>query len=440
MAFEWYITRRIARAKSQAFSRLIIRIATVAIALSLAVMIIASSLIRGFQDTITDKVYGFMGHVLISPIDTRRTGNSYDDVPVSIDQPFYADLAEQPGIRHVQVYARKAGILKNRRDIEGVIVRGIGPDFDWKWFNRYMVEGEGLQVEGASGEGHAGAAHLTDTAQAHNTSEGPSDGIVISRSTQRRLGFSVGDQLAIFFIDQTDGGTIRQRARQFTVQGVYNTGLEEYDRLFCLVDIGHIRRINGWTDEMVGGFEVFLDRNPRDLNELYAWTDVVDEQVGPFLRVANLRQLEPNIFDWLSLQGQNEGIIMTLMMLVALINMVTSLLILILERTPTIGVLKALGATDWSIRRIFLGHAVWIIGIGLLWGNVLGIGLCLAQQEFGLIRLPEESYYVTVAPVALDWGKILALNATTLIVCVLFLLLPSWLVTRIDPIKALRFD
>jgi lipoprotein-releasing system permease protein len=185
---------------------------------------------------------------------------------------------------------------------------------------------------------------------------------------------------------------------------------------------------------------VHLARNPERPEDLRAAAETVDARVGPFLRVNSLRDLEPNLFDWLSLQGQNEGIIMTLMLLVAIINMVTSLLILILERTPTIGVLKALGATDWSVRRIFLGHAAWIIGIGLLWGNLLGLGLCWAQDAFGLIRLPEESYYVTVAPVSVSWAKVLGLNALTLAVCVTFLLLPSWLVTRIDPIRALRFD
>jgi lipoprotein-releasing system permease protein len=428
MAFESFITWRIARSKGQAFSALIVRIATVAIALSLAVMIVASSLIRGFQETITDKVYGFLGHVIVQPIDTRREGRGYDDVPVSVDQAFYRTLAGDPEVRHVQVFARKAGILKSRRDIEGVIVRGIDADFDWDFFGRYLVEGAPLRLEGGP------------SAEGQNPDDRPSDGIVISRSTQRRMGFGVGDELAIFFIDQTEGGTLRQRARTFTVRGIYHTGLEEYDRLFCLVDIDHIRRINGWTDSEVGGFEVHLARNPERPEDLRAAAETVDARVGPFLRVNSLRDLEPNLFDWLSLQGQNEGIIMTLMLLVAIINMVTSLLILILERTPTIGVLKALGATDWSVRRIFLGHAAWIIGIGLLWGNLLGLGLCWAQDAFGLIRLPEESYYVTVAPVSVSWAKVLGLNALTLAVCVTFLLLPSWLVTRIDPIRALRFD
>ncbi len=428
MAFESFITRRIARSGQGNFSRLIVRIATVAIALSLAVMIIAGALIRGFQETITDKVYGFLGHIQVTKIDTRREGNSYDDVPVSANQPFYSTLEEDPAIGHIQVFARKAGILKNRQDIEGVIVRGVGPDFDWDHFGRYLEAGVPLDVAGS----------IPPTGE--NTQDGPSNGIVISRSTQQRMGFQLGDQVAIFFIDQSEQGSFRQRARSFTVTGIYHTGLEEYDRLFCLVDIGHIRSINGWEADQVGGFEVRLAENPANVRALYERTAEVDASVGPFLRVNNLRQLEPNIFDWLNLQGQNEGIIMTLMMLVAIINMVTSLLILILERTPTIGVLKALGATDWSVRRIFLGHAAWIIGYGLLWGNLLGIGLCLAQDAFGLIRLPEESYYVTVAPVSLAWGKVLLLNLGTMAVCLLFLLLPSYLVTRIDPIRALRFD
>ncbi len=417
MKLAWFITQRLARTRSKAFSRLIIRIATVAISLSLAVMIITSSLVRGFQQTISDKVYGFMGHVLITQLDSRQDRQSFDDLPVSSNQAFYPVLAQMPGVRHVQVFGRKAGIIKNGQDIEGIIVRGVGPDFDWEAFSPFLVEGQPL----------AGAAPEVD------------NGILISRSTQKRLGFKTGDELAVFFIDQSDEGKFRQRAREFVVSGIYHTGLEEYDKLFALADIRHLRRINGWADDEVGGFEVFLD-NADNPAALQAWTEIIDEEAGPFLSVASIRQLEPNIFDWLNLQGQNEGIVLTLMMIVAVINMVTSLLILILERTHMIGVLKALGAGDWAVRRIFLWHAAWIIGIGLFWGNVLGLGLCLAQQEFGLIRLPEESYYVTEAPVVIEPLRVLLLNVLTLVVCTTFLLLPSWLVTRVNPIQALRFD
>lgn len=379
-------------------------------------MIITSALVKGFQQTISEKVYGFMGHVLISQLDTQRDRQSFDDLPVSMDQSFYPGIEDMEGIRHIQVFGRKAGIIKNGQDIEGIIVRGVGPDFDWNFFSQFLVEGQALQPD----------------VDADN-------GILISRSTQSRMGFSIGDELAIFFIDQSDQGKFRQRAREFIVKGIYHTGLEEYDRLFAMADIQHIRRINNWSEDQVGGFEVFLN-NAHDEATLQEWTNFLDAEAGPFLQVASIRQLEPNIFDWLNLQGQNERIIMTLMMIVAIINMVTSLLILILERTHMIGVLKALGAGDWSVRRVFLWHAVWIIGIGLFWGNLLGLGICLAQQQFGIIRLPEESYYVTIAPVVIDPLRLLLLNGLTLVVCTTFLILPSWLVTRVHPIQALRFD
>ena len=379
-------------------------------------MIITSALVKGFQQTISEKVYGFMGHVLISQLDTQRDRQSFDDLPVSMDQYFYPGIEDMEGIRHIQVFGRKAGIIKNGQDIEGIIVRGVGPDFDWNFFSQFLVEGQALQPD----------------VDADN-------GILISRSTQSRMGFSIGDELAIFFIDQSDQGKFRQRAREFIVKGIYHTGLEEYDRLFAMADIQHIRRINNWSEDQVGGFEVFLN-NAHDEATLQEWTNFLDAEAGPFLQVASIRQLEPNIFDWLNLQGQNERIIITLMMIVAIINMVTSLLILILERTHMIGVLKALGAGDWSVRRVFLWHAVWIIGIGLFWGNLLGLGICLAQQQFGIIRLPEESYYVTIAPVVIDPLRLLLLNGLTLVVCTTFLILPSWLVTRVHPIQALRFD
>jgi lipoprotein-releasing system permease protein len=413
----WFITRRLASSPNQAFSARIIRIATAAIALSMAVMIIASALVRGFQQTIGEKVYGFMGHVLVTQLDTRNQGRSYEELPVEHQQPFLQTLPRDPGVRHIQTFARKAGIIKSAQNIEGIIVRGIGPDFDQKGFERFLVEGQ-----------------LPDA-----SAEQPDPGLLISRSTQQRLGFRTGDPVPVFFIDQTEAGKFRQRAREFRVSGVYHTGLEEYDRLFALADLRHIRRINGWSDTEVGGFEIYL-HDASDPRVLEAYTEMIDYEAGPFLRVANLRQLEPNIFDWLNLQSQNEQIIMTLMMLVAIINMVTSLLILILERTHMIGVLKALGARDWTIRRIFLWNAVLIIGRGLLWGNLIGIGLCLMQAQFGIIRLPEESYYVSVAPVDLQFGRILLLNLMTLVVCTAFLVLPSWLATRVHPVQALRFD
>jgi lipoprotein-releasing system permease protein len=414
MKLEWLITKRIARSKKRAFSKLIVRIATVAIAISVAVMIITSALVKGFQQTITEKVYGFMGHVIIHKIDNRRDDRSYDDIPVDVGQKFYPELTELEEVRHIQVYGRKAGIIKNNNDIEGIILRGIDHDFDWDQFSQFIVEGDILS--------------LNDTSLSRD--------IIISSATQKRMGFAVGDEMSIYFIDQSQSGNFRQRARRLRVAGIYNTGLEEFDKLFALIDIGHVRAINQWSDQQVGGFEVFL-QNPEDLWEK---TELVDSEVGPFLEVSNIRQLEPNIFDWLGLQTQNEVIIITLMMIVAIINMITSLLILILERTPMIGVLKALGARNISISRIFLFHAIYIVGVGLLWGNILGIGLSVLQEQFGLVRLPEESYYVKVAPIALDYGRIIALNVMSLLVCFVVLLIPSMLVARVDPIKALKFD
>ena len=419
MRFEWFITKRIARSKQLAFSRMIVRIATVAIALSMAVMIITSALVSGFQQTISDKIYGFMGHLQISRINALSEGNNYEEAPVSGEQSFYPGLEDEAGIRKVQHFARKAGIIKSDDNIEGIIIRGINTDFDREAFQRFLVEGEMLQISDTSA----------------------SEGLMISTATRRRMGFELGENVVVYFIDQSEQGTFRQRARRFTITGIYNTGIEEFDKLFALADIEHIRQINRWSSDEVGGFEVFLDpgkiSRPADLDR---WVQMVDEEIGPFLEVRSIRQLEPNIFDWLSLQNQNERLVLSLMMIVAIINMITSLLILILERTKMIGVMRSLGAGANSIRRIFLLHAMFIIGNGLLWGNLLGIGLSLAQQQFGLIQLPEASYYVTTAPIALDWGRILVLNLMTMAICTMALWLPSALIVRIDPIKALRFD
>lgn len=411
MWFEYFISKRIVHNKERSFSRLIIGIARVAIALSLAVMLISTSLVNGFRATISDKVYGFWGHINIAKQSLR---NSFDDIPIYRKDDFVDEVEAIPGVTGVQVYARKAAIIKTRNAIEGIILKGVGADFKWSEFDKYIIEGDRID--------------LTDSLV--------NRGALISKTTADRLDFQVGDSVLVHIIDQKENGDYQQMFRKLRISGIYNTGLAEFDQLFMIVDIRHIQRLNNWSPDQIGGYEVFIN----DPEQLDAMEKAVDKVADPFWDVQTIKDIIPSVFDWLNLQKVNEWIILVLMFLVALINMVTSLLILILERTNMIGILKAMGAHNRSIRRIFLLNASNIIVVGMIVGNVMGIGLCLLQQQFGIIKLPEESYYVSVAPVQLDWLWILMLNVGTFIVSMIFLIIPSLLVARIQPIKAIRFN
>ncbi len=433
MNFSYFIAKRVSLSGQQSFSRLIIRIAVVAVALSVAVMITTNALITGFKKEISSKIFGFWGHIHITDADISTS--LLDAYPIKMQQPFYPHLdtlryweyyelrnflgyewervrRTKGGVRHIQVFAIKPGIIKAKSEIEGILLKGVGKDFDWSFMEQYLVKGQRL--------------NLPDTATAMSSE------ILISQQTANRLRVDTGDSFVVHFVQGGD-----QLKRRFTVSGIYKTGLEEYDKVFALVDIRQIQRLLGWQSDEVSGFEVFLD-NLDDLNLL---TDYIYySQLPSDLYAETIRDKLPEIFEWLELQNINEVVILGLMITVAIINMITALLILILERTNMIGTLKALGATNWSIRRIFLYYAAYIILVGLFWGNLIGIGLCVLQDQFGLIRLSEENYYLSVAPVQLRVWNILFINIGTLIITLLFLVLPSYLVTRISPVKAIRFN
>ncbi len=431
MNFSYFIARRVALSSQQSFSRLIIRIAVVAVALSVSVMIASNALITGFKKEISTKIFGFWGHIHIT--NTDITYSLREAYPIKTKQPFYPHLdtiknipyykerrflgfkwnqetQTKGGVRHIQVFAVKPGIIKSNSDIEGILLKGVGKDFDWTFMQQYLQKGSLL--------------HLSDTAM--------SSDILISRQTANRLRMDVGDSFIVHFIQNKE-----QLKRRFTVKGIFKTGLEEYDKVFALVDIRQIQRILGWQSDEVGGFEVFLD----DIEDLAIIADYIYyEQLPNELYAETVRTKLPEIFEWLELQNINEVVILGLMVIVAIINMITALLILILERTNMIGTLKAMGSSNWSIRKIFLYHAAYIVVVGLFWGNLIGIGLCILQDQFELIKLSEENYYLSVAPVYLQWWSILLINAGTLLVTLLFLVVPSYLVTSISPVKAIRFN
>lgn len=371
-------------------------------------MIVTTALVNGFKSEISRKIFNFWGHIQVRSFDKGSV--AYDDVaPISRQQPFYKELDTMQGISHIQTFAIKSGIIKTDDNIEGLVLKGIADDFSWSQFSSYLIEGRPLQ--------------MNDTVAANE--------VIISQTTAERLHLKLGDKVTIYFVQQPP------RVRRWDIVGIYKTGLTEYDQMYALTDIRHLQKLNEWTPEQVGGFEIFLDR----VDDLPYWSDkVYYEMIGEGLMSQNLKEINPNIFEWLNLQDMNERVIITLLTIVALINMVTVLLILIIERTNMIGILKAIGADNTLIQRIFLYNSAAIVLIGIVTGNILGLSICFAQKYFQFIRLPEDSYYISVAPIAINWVEVLLINLATIGICLIALRLPVSLVNRIQPIKAIRFN
>lgn len=410
MNFEFFIARRITRSQDvkdtiQKGTRPIIKIAILSIALGLAIMILAVAIVTGFQHEIRSKVIGFGSHIIIQNMGTTT---AMESTPVSIHQPFYPSLDSVEGIRHIQQFAIKPGIIKTDAEVYGVILKGIGSDYDWSFFKKNLIKGTPLDI--------------VDSLR--------TDKVIISRAIGDKLRLRTGDRFRMFFIQEP----VRQR--KFEVAGIYVTGMEQLDKQFILADIKHVQSLNNWDDTLVSGFEVLLD----DFKSLEKMDEFIYSYIGMELNSVKITDQFKEIFGWLELLDMNVWVILLFAVLVAGINMITALLILILERTQMIGLLKALGAQNNSIRKIFLINAAYLIGKGLFWGNVIGIALGVIQQQFQLITLPQETYYIHVVPVNLNVLNIALLNAGTFLLCLTMLILPSYVITKITPVKALRFN
>ena len=426
------MARHVAVAGKKSFSRLIIRIAIVAVALSMTVMIISTSLIRGFKTEISEKIFAFWGHIHIT--DTNITRN-YESTPIEIEPeliekiqglekvdyftektflniPISDEMVQvetKGGVRHIQSFAQIGGIISHKKEFEAIILKGVSTDFDWENMKDYMVEGDILDFP----------------------EEDPSEAIIISQSMANRLRFKVKDKFIINFVRGKK--PIRKR---FQVSGIYKTGLEEFDKLFAITDLRKIQELLGWKNNEVGGFEVFID----DLDDLGPLNEYIYlEELPNNLFSQTIKDKIPDIFQWLGLQDINEVVILFLMVIVSVINMITALMILILERTNMIGILKAMGSSNWNIRKIFLYYAAYIVLMGLFWGNFFGLGLCLAQQQFEFIALSEADYYLSTAPIEINLWTIFLLNLGTLLITVLVLVIPTYMITRVSPVEAIRF-
>ena len=414
MNLPYFIAKRLVKEQEggKAFSKPINVIAIVGIALGLAVMIIAVAILTGFKKEIREKIVGFGGNIQIVNYDSNI---SYETAPIKQGQKFVQQIKETPGVKNIQVFATKAGIISTKEEIQGVVLKGIGSDFDWSYFSKNMVDGDILIVN--------------DSIR--------SDDVVISKKISDMLKLRVGDSFNMHFIQDPP------RMRKFNIIGIYETSLEEFDEIYVFCDIQHIKRLNGWNDDQISGFEVYID----DFDMLDYMTYAVRDAVGYNIteedesyKITNIQMKYPQIFDWLNFQDLNVVIIIVLMLIVAGFNMISSLLILILEKTNLIGVLKALGANDKTIRRTFLYQASYLIGKGLFWGNVIGIGLALLQLHTGLITLDPSSYYLKIVPINLEISHIILLNVCTMAIILFMLLVPSKLISKISPVKAIRYD
>jgi lipoprotein-releasing system permease protein len=414
MNSEIFIARKLifSRDKGKSISRSILDIAIFGISLGLAVMIVAIAVVTGFKNEISRKVVGFASHIQILNFDSNI---SYETQPIKSRQDFIRDLKSDPGIENIQVFATKAGIIKTKSDIQGVVLKGVGPDYSWNFLRDYMQEGS-IPV-------------ITDSAQTNN--------VLISKYIASLLKLKLNDDFLMYFIQEP------ARMRRFTVSGIFETSLEEFDKIYVFGDIRHIQRLNDWDPEQISGFEI----NITDFSELEEQTYKVMntvgfgfEEDGSRLKVSNIHEKYPQIFDWLNLQDMNVLIILILMLVVAGFNMVSGLLILILDRTNMIGILKALGSPNVSIRKIFLYQSGFMILKGLIWGNLIGILICLVQQYFGIFQLDQSSYYLATVPINLNVLHILALNLGTALIIILMLIVPSMVISRISPARAIRFE
>ena len=411
MNFEFFIAKRIISSKEykSSISAPIIKIAITAIAMGLIMMLITVATGVGLQKKIKEKVSAFNGDIIITNFDTNASDDS--QIPVSTKQDFYPEFKTVEGVKHIQAIAKKAGIIRTSETFEGVVVKGVGADYNWQYFKEYLVEGR-----------------IPDFSNNLN------DEILISKYLVNRLHLKLGDKAVTFFLNKSSKK--EPKSRGFTIVGIYDSGFEQFDKQFLFSDIRHIQRLNKWKKDEVGAFEVFVD----DFDTIQEVGNAIYEETGSFLDVITIKDKYYSIFEWIEMFDFNIALIVGIMILVAGINMITALLVLILERTKMIGILKALGSANRRIRRIFLYNATYLIVIGLFWGNIIGIGLLLIQKYFHPIKLNAQTYYVTKAPVYIDVGYILFLNLGTLVLCLVMLLLPSFIISKISPVKAIKFE
>jgi len=413
LSIELFIAKRIHFQQGRKnVSRPAVRIATIAIAIGLAVMIISVAVVIGFKKEVRNKTIGFGGHIQISNYDSN---NTYEMNPIRVDKTLISKIASIDGVAHIQPFATKPGIIKTKTEFQGIVLKGINNDFDWNFFKQNLVKGDIL----------------------HFSVDSLENKVLISKYLSDLLQLKVGDSFFTYFIQN------QVRARKFIITGIYSTNFIEYDKLFILADLRHVQKLNDWDNKQYGGLEILIN----EFDQLDPIGDKVHSVASQYVTgegsryfVQTIKQMNPQIFGWLDLLDMNVWVILFLMLAVAGFNMISGLLILILERTNMIGILKSIGATNWSIRKIFLYHSFFLVGKGMIWGNVIGLTLCAIQYCFGIVPLDPEAYYVSTVPITFNWLYILLLNIGTLTASILMMIGPSYLITKIDPAKIIRYE
>jgi len=405
---ELYIARHLIQKQSHNFSRPIIRISILSVVLGLSVMLLSVAIVTGFKNEISEKVSGFAGHIKISKYDSNA---SFESAPIEYTDSLKQMLLNIDGVTHVQSVSTKAGIMQANDELLGIVLKGVGLDFDSAFFVKNLLKGSFPKISAAK----------------------VSNEILISKKMADQLQLTINDTVRIYFVNNLESSA---RGRRLFISGIYETSIEEFDDAFVLADQRHVQKLNSWKDDQVSEIEVFI----HDFDKIDAITEEVYSKLDYNLTAINAKEAYPQIFDWLALQDINVVVILILMLLISSVSMISTLLVLILERTNTIGILKALGAQNLSIRKVFLYQAAYIIVRGLFWGNFLGIGLAVVQKYFGIIKLDQANYYMSEVPINLDFWLVFGVNVLTLIIILLFLIIPSFIASKINPARAIRYE
>lgn len=408
MGLPVFIARRMVKGtprEGRRASSTVVGIAIGAIALGMAVMILAIAIVTGFQQEVRNKVIGFGSHIVVKPFDENE---SYETAPLPTNAFALADkVSKVPGVRHVQPYAIKAGMFTTGEENDKIVIKGVGKNYDGAFLQSVLTDGKLIAIPDSA----------------------PSKDILISKYTANRLKVKTGDALLLFFVVKND-----IRKRKLTVSGIFDSGFEEFDKLFAFADIRHLQQLNGWDSTQASGLEILIT-NYNQLDDIAANVGLV---VPPELLVQTIKESHPDIFVWLDMQDVNAVIILSLMLFVAVINIISAMLVLVLERTPMIGILKAMGSSNMLVRKVFINYSAYLLVWGLIAGNILGIGLCMLQKYLNIITLPKESYYVDTVPILLNPLNILALNLLVITASALVLWVTSLIINRISPVKAIR--
>lgn len=397
-----FLAKKIRFTKSKSFSSTVSKVGVASISIGIIVMIVSFATLFGFKNAIKTKLFSLSSHVQVCKITLNQ---SYEETPIDFNSDFYKNYREIPEIRHVQKIINKPGILKSDKEIAGIVLKGIAEDFDWATFKANMVEGDTL-----------------------NLAKGVNE-IIISRTLANLVNAKVNQEILIYFMQNPP------RARKLKVVGIYETGLQEYDKNMVLVNYRLLQKMNGWEANQVGHYEVFL----KDFDKLAETLPKINQKLPPNLKLVSVIELFPQIFDWFSLLDRNILIVLILIFIVASFNIVSVLFVMLLERTSMIGLLKTLGCEDKKIRQIFLYNAAWIIIRGIVLGNIFGFAICLIQYYFRVIPLDAESYYMSFVPIYFDWNSIILLNILTFVIVFSVVFLPTVVILRMKPVVAMKF-